>query len=127
MEWNILIILHFFAKSSIIDYNCVIIYFPRIIMDKRDYLIKILKQLEPIWNLAKWLEILVEQWHLDDNLLDVITQAVEWAVHTTKDQLAKEKLQKWLNALQRLKQMEAESRKKDEEDLAELYKMLKEI
>lgn len=96
-------------------------------MDKKDYLIKILKQLEPIWNLAKWLEILVEQWHLDDNLLDVIAQAVEWAVHTTKDELSKRKLQKSLDALQRLKQMEAESREKDEEDLAELDKMLEEI
>ena len=96
-------------------------------MDKKDYLIKILKQLEPIWNLAKWLEILVEQWHLDDNLLDVIAQAVEWAVHTTKDELSKRKLQKSLDALQRLKQMEAEIREKDEEDLAELDNMLEEI
>ena len=96
-------------------------------MDKKEYLLKVLTQLEPIWNLAKWLKILVEQWHLDDNLLDTVTQAVEWAVHTTKDELSKQKLQKSLNALQRLKQMEAESRAKDEEDLAELDKMLEEI
>lgn len=96
-------------------------------MDKKEYLLKILTQLEPIWNLAKWLEILVAQWHLDENILDVITQAIEWAVHTTKDELAKQKLQKWLDALQRLKQIEAESREKDEEDLAELDKMLEEI
>ena len=96
-------------------------------MDKKEYLLKILTQLEPIWNLAKWLKILIEQWHLDDNLLDVITQAVEWAVHTTKEQLAKEKLQKWLDALQKLKQLEAESKAKDEQDLAELDKILEEI
>lgn len=96
-------------------------------MNKKEYLLKILTQLEPIWNLAKWLKILVELWHLDDNLLDIITQAVEGAVHTVKDELAKKKLQKSLNALQKLKQMEAESREKDEEDLAELDKMLEEI
>lgn len=96
-------------------------------MDKKEYLLKILTQLEPVWNLAKWLEILVEQWHLDDNLLDVITQAVEWAIHTVKDQLAKQKLQKWLDALQRMKQIEAESIAKDNQDLAELDKMLEEI
>lgn len=96
-------------------------------MDKKEYLLKILTQLEPIWNLAKWLEILVAQWHLDENILDVITQTIEWAVHTTKDELTKQKLQKWLEALQRLKQIEAESREKDEEDLAELDKMLEEI
>lgn len=96
-------------------------------MDKKEYLLKILTQLEPIWNLATWLKILVQEWQLDDNLLDIITQAVEWAVHTTKDELAKRKLEKWLSALQRLKQMEEESRAKDEQDLAELDKMLEEI
>lgn len=96
-------------------------------MDKKKYLLKILTQLEPIWDLAKWLKILVQQWHLDDNLLDVITQAVEWAVHTTKDRLVKQKLQKWLDALQKLKQLEAESKVKDEHDLVELNKMLEEI
>lgn len=96
-------------------------------MDKKEYLLKILTQLEPIWNLAKWLKILVEQWHLDDNLLDVITQAVEWAIHTTKDELSKKKLEKSLSALQKLKQMEEESRAKDEQDLVELDKMLEEI
>ena len=96
-------------------------------MDNKKYLIKILTQLEPIWNLAKWLRIFVEQWHLDNNILDIITQAIEWALHATKDKLAKQKLQKWLNALQKLREMEAESRKKDEEDLAELDRMLEEI
>lgn len=96
-------------------------------MDKKEYLLKVLTQLEPIWNLAKWLKILVEQWHLDDNLLDIITQAVEWAVHTVKDELAKKKLEKWLSALQKLKQIEEESRAKDEQDLTQLDKMLEEI
>lgn len=96
-------------------------------MDKKDYLLKILTQLEPIRNLAKWLKILVEQWHLDDNLLDVITQAVEWAIHTAKDELSKKKLEKSLSAMQKMKQIEAESKAKDERDLAELDKMLEEI
>lgn len=96
-------------------------------MDKKEYLLKILTQLEPIWNLAKWLKILVEQWHLDDNLLDIITQAVEGAVHTVKDELAKKKLQRWLDILQRLRQREAESRAQDEKELAELDKMIEEI
>ncbi len=118
-----------FAKIRFFGYNKHIkIYFrQKAKMDKKQYLVKILTQLEPIRNLAKWLKILVEQWHLDDNMLDVITQAVEWAIHTTKEQLAKEKLQKGLNALQKLKQLEAESRAKDEQDLAELDKMLEEI
>jgi len=96
-------------------------------MDKKEYLLKILTQLEPIWNLAKWLKILIEQWHLEENLIDTITQAVEWAIHTAKNEIAKIKLQKWLAALQKLKQLEAESRIQDEKDLAELDRMLEEI
>ena len=41
-------------------------------MDKKEYLQKILTQLEPIRDLAKWLRILVEEWNLWDNVLDVI-------------------------------------------------------
>ena len=96
-------------------------------MTQKEYLLKILTQLEPIWNLAKWLKILVEQWHLDDHLLEVLTQAVEWAVHTAKDKLSKEKLEKSLSALKRMKEIEEKSKEKDEEDLAELDKMLEEI
>jgi predicted nucleic acid-binding Zn-ribbon protein len=103
------------------------IYFSKTKMDKKEYLLRILTQLEPVWDLAKWLKILVEQWHFAANELEIITQAVEWAIYTTEEQLAKEKLQKWLNALQRLKQIEAESKAKDEQDLAELDKMLEEI
>jgi len=97
------------------------------IMDKKEYLIKILEQLEPVWNLAKWLKILVSWEHLDDNVLDVVTQAVEGAIHTAKDEISKRKLEKSLSALQKLKQMEAESKAQDEKDLAELDKMLENI
>lgn len=96
-------------------------------MDKKEYLIKILTQLEPVWSLAKWLKILVEQWHLDDNLLDIITQAIEWAIHTTKNEISKEKLRKSLAAIEKIRKMEEESREQDEQDLAELEKLLEEI
>ena len=33
-------------------------------MDKKEYLKKILVQLEPIRDLAKWLEVLVDEWNL---------------------------------------------------------------
>lgn len=96
-------------------------------MDKKEYLIRILDQLQPVWNLASGLKTLVEIWHLEDDMLNTITQAVEWAIHTTKSELAKRKLQKWLEALQHMKQMEAQARLKDEEDLKKLDKLLEEI
>lgn len=54
-------------------------------MDKKAYLQTVLTQLEPKWNLAKWLKFLVEQWNLDDSILEIIIQSIEWAINTTKD------------------------------------------
>ena len=93
-------------------------------MDKKEYLQKILTQLEPIRDLAKGLKFLVEQWNLDDDILDVLINAVQWAIDTAKSDLDKKKLQKWLDFLQKMKQMEEESRLQDEKDLAELERIL---
>jgi hypothetical protein len=83
-----------------------------------------LTQLEPIRDLAKWLNLLVEQWNLWDDVLDVLINAVQWAVNTTKSAFDKKKLQKWLNALQKMKQMEEKSIVQDEKDLEELDKLI---
>ena len=93
-------------------------------MDKKEYLQKILTQLEPIRDLAKWLRILVEEWNLWDNVLDVIINAVQWAVNTAKTDLSKQKLQKGLDAMEKMKQMEMESKTQDEKDLYELDCMI---
>jgi len=93
-------------------------------MDKKEYLKKILVQLEPIRDLAKWLEVLVDEWNLWDDLLDVIIESVQWAINSAKSELDKGKLQKWLDALQKMKQMEEESRLQDEKDLEELDKII---
>ena len=93
-------------------------------MDKKEYLQKILTQLEPIRDLAKWLKILVEEGNLWDDVLDVIINAVQWAVNTAKSDLDKKKLQKWLDAMEKMKQMEMESKMQDEKDLAELDNLI---
>lgn len=89
-------------------------------MDKKEYLLKILTQLEPIRDLANWLKTLVNEWNLWDDVLDVLINSVQWAVSTAKSELDKQKLQKWLDALQKMKQMEEESKTQDEKDLKEL-------
>ena len=96
-------------------------------MTQKEYLIKILEQLEPIWSLARWLKILVNGWHLDNNLIDILIEAVQWAIHTTKGEVEKKKLEKWLQALQRMRQMEEDARKKEQEELNKLDRMLEEI
>lgn len=93
-------------------------------MDKKEYLLKILIQLEPIRDLAKWMRILVEQWNLWDDVLDVLINALQWAVNTAKWEIDREKLQKWLDALQKMKEMEEKSRMQDQDDLEELDKLI---
>ena len=96
-------------------------------MDKKEYLQKILTQLEPIRDLAKWLKILVDEWNLGDDILDVLINAVQWAVNNAKSELDKQKLQKWLYALKKMKEMEAESRMQDEKDVAQFDNILANI
>jgi DNA-binding FrmR family transcriptional regulator len=96
-------------------------------MDKKEYLLKVLAQLEPIRDLAKWLRVLVDEWNLWDDVLNALINAVQWAVNTAKSELDKQKLQKWLDALQKMKEMEEESKMQDEKDLEELDKMLENI
>ena len=93
-------------------------------MNKKEYLQKILTQLEPIRDLAWWLRILVEEWNLGDDVLDVLINAIQWAVNTAKTDLAKQKLQKWLDAMEKMKKMETESRMQDEKDLEDLDNLI---
>jgi hypothetical protein len=93
-------------------------------MSKKDYLSRVLAQLEPVWDLAKWLKMLVAEWNLWDNVLDMLINLVQWAINSAKNENEKAKLQKWLDFLQKMKQMERESRLQDERDLAKLERIL---
>lgn len=93
-------------------------------MDKKEYLQKILTQLEPIRDLASGLKILVNEWNLWDDVLDILINAVQWAVNTAKTDLARQKLQKWLDVMEKMKQIENESKSQDEKDLSELDRMI---
>ena len=93
-------------------------------MSKKDYLSRVLAQLEPVWDLAKWLKMLVTEWNLWDNVLDMLINLVQWAINSAKNENEKAKLKKLLDFLQKMKQMERESRLQDERDLAKLERIL---
>ena len=93
-------------------------------MDKKEYLLKILTQLESIRDLAKWLEILVSQWNLWDDVLNVLITLIQWAVSSAKSELDEQKLKRSLAALQKMKQMKEENREQDGKDLAELDSLI---
>lgn len=93
-------------------------------MQKKEYLIKILTQLEPVWELAEWLKVLVEEWDLSDEFMDSLMETIRTWIHSANSEIAKAKMEKWLNALEKMRQMEEESHMHDEEELAELDKLI---
>lgn len=97
------------------------------IMTKKEYLLKILEQLEPIWDLASGMKVLVQYWALWDDVLDALIWAVESGIHTASSEAAKVKMKKWLDALERMRQMEQQSALQDEKQLAELDKMIEDF
>lgn len=94
------------------------------IMTKKEYLVKILEQLEPIWELAPGLKLVVEQWSLWDDVLDTLITAVESGIHVARSEVAKTKMKKWLDALQKMRQIEEQSAMQDEKELAELDNLI---
>ena len=94
------------------------------IMTKKEYLLRILEQLESIRELAPWLKFLVEQGALWDNVLDTLINAVETGIHTARSEVAKQKMKKWLDALEKMRQIEKQSAMQDEKELAELDKLI---
>ena len=94
------------------------------IMTKKEYLVKILGQLEPIWELAPGLKLVVEQWSLWDDVLDTLITAVESGIHVARSEVAKVKMKKWLDALQKMRQIEEQSAMQDEKELAELDNLI---
>lgn len=53
-------------------------------MSKKEYLLDILEKLEPVWDLASGLRILVQEWELWDDTLDTLIAAVESGVHSVR-------------------------------------------
>ena len=96
-------------------------------MTKKEYLLKILEQLEPIRELAPGLKILVEQWALWEDVIDMLSKAVETGINSVRSEISKQKMKKWLDALERMKEMEKQSAMQDEKQLEELDKLLADI
>ena len=93
-------------------------------MTKKEYLIKILDNLESVRDLAPGLKVVVEQWALWDDVLDTLIESVESGIHSARSEVAKLKMKKWLDALENMKQIEKQSDMQDEEELAQLDELI---
>jgi high-affinity Fe2+/Pb2+ permease len=93
-------------------------------MDKKSYLLKLLSSLKEVRPLAEGFIVLIENDDLDDELLTILDQALQTAIQTTTDTLAKAKLQKGADFLEQMKKLEAEKKAEDDADLAKLDEIL---
>ncbi len=89
-------------------------------MTKKEYLIKVLDQLETVRDLAPGLKIVVGQWAFWDDVLDVLIEIIESGIHSARSEISKMKMKKWLDTLMKMKQMEQQSALQDEQELKEL-------
>ena len=68
--------------------------------------------------MAPWLKILVEWGDLSDDFLDSLMGTVELWIRSTNSEVARSKIKKWLDALERMRQIEKQSSLRDEKELA---------
>lgn len=96
-------------------------------MTKKDYLLKVLDAVQPYWNLAPSIRILVEWNVLDDATLDAILGIFRQATQSATDILQKQKLTKSTEIIEQIKKSELEQEKQDSADLAELENLFKQL
>lgn len=113
----------FFAFWSILREYILFVSFW--LMTKREYLLKFLTLMNPeIFPIYDDMKLLLERDKFSDQLLDVFIDAVKGAIHQTKQKSEKEKLLKWLNILEQLKEREKKEEKLNEEECLHIENMI---
>lgn len=83
---------------------------------KKELLLKILTKLQWHWSLAEGVLALVESSHIDDNAINGLIFVIANSIKYTKNIKQKTILEKWLEAVQKIRAIE-EDEKISEEDL----------
>lgn len=96
-------------------------------MDKKQYVLKMLEELQNIWPLARWLKILAEANEINNDVMDILINTFQEASKNIEDETSKQKLQQASLFLQELKQRELDDQKNDEQDISKIEELLKEI
>jgi len=86
-------------------------------MTKKEYLTAFLDTLGDVRPEGQNIKNLIANDELADDILDEMVRIFQQAVDEVKDATKKEKLQQWLNFLEKLKQQEEQERKKEHQDL----------
>lgn len=93
-------------------------------MDKKTYVLKALDLLKDSWDLAEWLQYLVEAKDCDEKVLDILIKIIQGAITKTDDEITKSKLQKANDFFVQLKQTEEKQKEIDQIDIASLEQII---
>lgn len=94
------------------------------LMDKKEYVLKLLDSFKDSMPLARWLMVLIKDSNVDEKLIDVLIQSFKDSLKDMKDGELKDKLEKWKDFLEEMQRREADSKKLDEEDIKHLDELM---
>ncbi|MFA6256378.1 MAG: hypothetical protein WC606_04305 [Candidatus Absconditabacterales bacterium] len=89
-------------------------------MTKKDYVLQVFEALKGISPIADNLAIILQHTEINEETLDQIITIFNNSMKDIKDKESIEKLKKGVEILEKIKEMEIKSKKKDEEDLKNL-------
>lgn len=96
-------------------------------MNKKEYVLAMLKELSEFWPMAKPLQTLVESNALTDAIIDTIADILRESVKVADTNMQQNKLEQSIKVLDKIREMEDISHQKDEEDIANLESMIDQI
>lgn len=94
------------------------------IMNKKEFLIKILAIIGKERALAQAIKILVEQWQLGDVFMDKLIAMMNDFIETTEDIKKKEVMKKWRDMIKKMQQKEIGEKEIDQKEIDQLEKLL---
>lgn len=96
-------------------------------MSKNEMLLKILEKIWDAWPLWKILLVLWKNWELWDDIIDWLIEIMEEALSKVDDSQQKNKIEKWIQALKKMKEQEEKERAKDDKRIEEIENIIENI
>lgn len=96
-------------------------------MDKKEYVLSLLKKLEPYWDRISDLIVNIELWVCDENDIENIISTIEKHIKVVKDESLKKVFEKTRDLLQSLKEKEFIERQSEEKELELLLQKIQNL
>ena len=96
-------------------------------MGKRNFLEKMLEELKDSWELWNALLVLLRNDELDDQTIDNLIGVIEDSLNKVEDLQSRRKIQKWIDAMKRMRDREMHDKAEDALRLADLDGLIENI